>query len=210
MRSALYGVTALASLLAAARLFQAGGGGKAALSGAILLLVAALGAGAVALGAGDWGPDAETAPDLSARLGTGALAGVLAGLFHALLTVVAGALGLFALLGVTLDAGLAGADWTARAVQGLFWGLAFGAFYRALPGSSAVGRALWFSLAPSLWLLFWIYPVIEGLGWLGTGAGTLTFVFVLLGNAIAAIPVGWAIAWAGRTTFAPLDEPLVP
>ena len=95
--------------LAGARLLITGG--RSAITGGILLLIGALAAEAVAFGGRAWGPAVEGSLDLSSRLGLGVLGGILAGLFHALLTLFAGWTGIAALLGSGIEVQLVAADW---------------------------------------------------------------------------------------------------
>ena len=92
------GTVALAAGLGGVGLLESGS--RSGIEGGILLLVAALGLLAVAIGGRPYGPAVEGALDLSARLGLGVLGGVLAGLVHGLLTEAAGSVGLTLLLGV--------------------------------------------------------------------------------------------------------------
>ena len=102
--------------LAGARLLISGG--RSAITGGILLLIGALAAEAVAFGGRAWGPDVEGSLDLSSRLGLGVLGGILAGLFHALLTLFAGWTDIAAFLGSGIAVQLAAADWGVRVLHG--------------------------------------------------------------------------------------------
>ena len=115
---ALLAVTVVLAL-AGARLLATGGRG--AITGGVLLLIGALAAEAVALGSGTWGPDVEGNLDMSSRLGLGVLGGILAAVFHGLLTMLADWIGITGLLAPGLDAHLTAADWGVRLLHGVAW-----------------------------------------------------------------------------------------
>ncbi len=184
-------------------------GSRTGIEGGVLLLVAALGLLAVAIGGRPYGPAVEGPLDLSARLGLGLLGGALAGLVHGLLTVVAGSVGLTVLLGVGIDVDLSAGQYLLRALYGSVWGIVLGALYPVIPGQDFAGKGTTFSLLPSLYTLFIVYPVFLGLGFLGVRQGFLTFPFVLVGNAIAGLVAAWVISWGGETNIAPVSDPLV-
>lgn len=200
-------LVALLAGLAGAELV--GSGSRIGITGGILLLVAALGLGAVAVGCRAFGPGVEGPLDLSARIGLGLLGGVLAGLFHGVLTELAGSSGLTLAMGVGVDVDLSGAEWLLRVVHGAVWGLAFGVAYRVVPGEGFAGKGATFSLLPTFYTLFVVYPVFLGLGLLGVRQGLLTFPLVLLGNALAGVVAAWVISWGERTDLAPVSRPLV-
>ncbi len=184
-------------------------GTRIGIEGGILLLVAALGLLAVAIGGRPFGPAVEGSLDLSSRLGLGLLGGALAGLVHGLLTVAAGSIGLTLLFRVGIDVDLSAGQYLFRALYGSAWGLALGALYPLIPGDEFAGKGTTFSLLPSLYTLFVVYPVFLGLGLLGVRQGFLTFPFVLLGNAIAGLVAAWVISWGAETDLAPVSDPLV-
>ncbi len=148
--------------LAGARLLVFGG--RSAITGGILLLIGALAAEAVAFGGRAWGPDVEGPLDLSSRLGLGVLGGILAGLLHAILTLLAGSTGLAALLGSAVDVQLVATDWGIRLLHGVAWGFLFGLTYRLMPGSDFVGKGLAFSLVVSAYVLLVRFPFVDGRG----------------------------------------------
>lgn len=201
------GALALVAAVAGARFLETGT--RLGITGGILLLVAALGLAAVAIGGRPYGPGIEGPLDVSARIGLGILGGLLAGLFHGVLTEVTGGLGLNVWLGVGIDVDLSAADWAMRAVYGSAWGLALGVLYPIVPGGGFAARGATFSLLPSCYLLFVVYPVFMGLGLLGVRQGLLTFPFVLLGNALAGVLAAWVISWGETTDLAPVSDPLV-
>jgi len=201
------GAVALVAGLGGVRLLETGS--RTGIEGGVLLLVAALGVLAVAIGGRPYGPAVEGSLDLSARLGLGVLGGVLAGLFHGLLTEVAGGVGLTLLLGVGVDVDLSAGQYLLRAMYGSVWGVAMGVLYPVLPGRGVAGKGATFSLLPTVYTLFVVYPVFLGLGLLGVRQGLLTFPLVLLGNALAAIIAAWVISWGGETDLAPVSDPLV-
>lgn len=175
----------------------------------ILLLAAALGLLAVAIAGRPFGPAEEGPLDLSARLGLGLLGGILAGLVHGGLTEVAGSIGLTALLGVGVDVDLSAGQYLMRGLYGSVWGVALGALYNVIPGDGFAGKGVTFSLLPSLYTLFVVYPVFLGLGLLGVRQGYFTFPVVLAGNAIAGLVAAWVISWGADTDIAPVSDPLV-
>lgn len=184
-------------------------GTRLGVEGGTLLLVGALGLLAVAIGGRPYGPAVEGSLDLSSRLGLGLLGGALAGLVHGVLTVAVGSVGLTVLLGVGIDVELSAGQYLFRALYGSAWGLALGALYPVIPGDEFAGKGTTFSLLPSLYTLFVVYPVFLGLGLLGVRQGFLTFPFVLLGNAIAGLVAAWVISWGAETDLAPVSDPLV-
>lgn len=187
-------------------LVAAGGTGIPA---GLLLLTAALAAAGVAIGGGRWGPEVEGPLDLSSRLALGLLGGALAGLAHGVIQWLAGAAGLFGLPGIGVDPGVPAAGWRVRVVAGLALGLVYGVLLPRLPGASHVGRAAWFSLVPTLYLLLWHYPVELEAGLLGVRLGLLTSVAVAALNLAAASVAGAVMVWGERTDLAPLSRPLV-
>jgi len=193
--------------LAGARLLITGG--RSAITGGILLLIGALAAEAVAFGGRAWGPDVEGSLDLSSRLGLGVLGGILAGLFHALLTLFAGWTGIAALLGSGIEVQLVAADWGGRLLHGVAWGFVLGLTWRLIPGVDFVGKGLVFSLFVSAYVLLIRFPFFEGAGFLGIHLGLFTSVLVLIGNALAAVVAAAVIAWGARSPDRPVSQRLV-
>jgi hypothetical protein len=193
--------------LAGARLMISGG--QSAITGGILLLIGALAAEAVAFGGRSWGPEVEGPLDLSSRLGLGVLGGILAGLFHALITQFAGWIDIAAWLGSGLEMQLSAADWGVRVLHGVAWGFVFGLTWRLLPGADFVGKALAFSLIVSAYVLLIRLPFFAGAGFLGVNLGLFTLVLVLVGNALAAVVAAAVIAWGARSPDRPVSQPLV-
>ena len=186
-----------------------GTGTRAGLEGGIVLIVAALGLVAVAIGGRPYGPAVEGPLDLSSRLGLGLLGGVLAGLVHGVITEAAGGAGLTGLLGVGIDVDLSAGEYMLRALYGAAWGLALGLLYPVVPGEGFAGKGTTFSLLPTFYTLFVVYPVFLGLGLLGVGQGFLTFPLVLIGNAMVGLVAAWVISWGGETEIAPVSAPLI-
>lgn len=205
MRTGL-GVVAVVSGLTGAQLIDLGT--RTGITGGILLLVVALGLGAVAVGGRAYGPGVEGPLDLSARIGLGLLGGVMAGLFHGVLTEITGSVGLTLLLGVGVDVDLSAAEWVLRIVNGGLWGFALGVFYPWIPGASFAGKGALFSLLPTVYTLFVVYPVFLGLGLLGVRQGLLTFPLVLIGYLVGGVVAAWVISWGERTDVAPVSDPL--
>ena len=77
------GALALVAAVAGAQVMETGT--RLGITGGILLLVAALGLAAVAVGGRPYGPAVEGPLDVSSRIGLGLLGGLLAGLFHGVL-----------------------------------------------------------------------------------------------------------------------------
>ncbi len=200
-------VVTIVLALAGARLLAMDG--RSAITGGVLLLIAALAAEAVALGSGAWGPSVEGDLDLSARLGLGVLGGILAALFHGLLTLFAGWTGIAALLAPGLDVQLSAADWGVRVLHGVAWGFLFGFAWRWLPGSDFVTKGLVASVILSLYVLLIRYPFFESAGFLGVELGALTPLLVVCANALAAVVAAGVIAWGARSPDRPVSQPLV-
>ena len=82
-------------------------------------------------------------------------------------------------------------DWTweflkPRILWGGIWGAGFTLF--ALPLRHRLGlAALIYSLLPSAFQLFYVFPVLQNKGQMGTALGQLTPAFVLVANAIYAL-----------------------
>jgi hypothetical protein len=205
-RATLLVVTVVLAL-AGARLLMIGG--RSAITGGVLLLIAALAAEAVALGSGSWGPSVEGDLDLSSRLGLGVLGGILAGALHAILTLIAGWTGLAALLAPGLDVQLSAADWGMRLLHGTAWGFLFGLAYRLIPGADFVTKGLVASLVFSGYVLLIRYPFFESAGFLGVQFGALTSLLVVFGNALCAVLAAGVIAWGARSPDRPVSSPLV-
>jgi hypothetical protein len=201
------GVVGVAAALGGIGLLQMGT--SIGIEGGVLLLVASLGLLAVAIGGRPYGAEVEGPLDLSSRLGLGLLGGALAGLVHGLLTEAAGSIGLTLLLGVGVDVDLSAGQYLLRALYGSVWGIALGALYPMIPGEGFAGKGTTFSLIPSLYTLFVVYPVFLGLGLLGVRQGFLTFPLVLLGYAVAGLVAAWVISWGAETDIAPVSDPLV-
>lgn len=198
----ILGAAALAGGLALVGSLRRGG-----VTGGVLLLVAALGLLATALGQEEYGPEVEGRLDLSARLAAGALGGALGGLAHLLLAWATGLVGLPDLLGVDLAVWLTPAELADRSLSGALWGLAFGIVHPWVPGRGSIVRGLVFSAAPALWVLLWVYPGMK-YGLFGVELGALTFAVVALHHLAWGAVVGGVIRWAERTDVGPVSRPL--
>lgn len=197
----------LASLAGAGLLVGATGGGRTGVTGGILLLVAALGFLAVALGQRPYGPEHEGRLDLSARIGAGLLGGALGGLAYLVAAWLLQASGLPALLGSTWEVSAAPASLAATASLGALWGLVFGIAFPRVPGRGPVRRGLIFAALPAVVTLAAIFPVL-GHGPAGAGLGALTFVPVLLCHGAWGLTVGAVVRWARETSVGPVSRML--
>lgn len=202
---------AVAWLLGLAALAAAGwalrGLDRTGVSVGILLLVAALGLLATAVGQGSWGPREEGRLDLSTRLAVGTLGGLLGGLAYLAVAWLGGLAGLPELLGSGWNVRTGAGAWASRAAAGAGWGLLFGLLLRRIPGRGPVRRGLLFSLAPALWTLTVTFPGME-FGWFGAELGVLTFVPVVLYHLAWGLVVGRTVRWGRETDLAPLSRPL--
>lgn len=197
----------LASLAGAALLVTATRAERTAVTGAILLLVAALGFLATAVGQGRYGPEHEGRLDLSARIGAGLLGGVLGGLAYLVTAWLLGAWGLPALLGSGWEVPADPASLAAPSVLGGLWGLLFGVAFPRVPGRGTVRRGLNFSLLAAAVTLLVIYPAL-GRGPMGAELGPLTFVPVLLCHAAWGLTAGGVLRWARETGVGPVSRML--
>lgn len=176
-------------------------------SGGVLLLVAALGLIATAVGRGEYGPEVEGRLDLSARIAAGLLGGALGGVAHLLLAWSTGLVDLPALMGVDLAVWLVPGELAGRMMSGALWGLAFGVLYPWIPGEGSIQRGLIFSAAPALWVLMVVFPDMK-YGLFGAELGALTFVVVAIHHLAWGAVVGAVLLWAERTDLAPVSRPL--
>ena len=122
-------------------------------------------------------------------------AGALGGLANGLCVWLAVKYGLTAALGVSLAAPLTPAWIYPRIVWGGIWGLLF---IVPLWERNPFLRGLFFSIGPTLVMLFVIFPLRLGKGMMGLDLGTWTPAFVILFNAVW----GWTAAlwmrWVNR------------
>lgn len=108
-------------------------------------------------------------------------AGAVGALANSIVVWVVGLSGVTAAVGVAIAPHLSAAWLYPRIVWGGMWGLLF---LLRFPRGGPVIRGLVISLAPSLFLLLYVYPELVGKGWLGISLGALTPVFVLFYNAV--------------------------
>lgn len=226
---------AVAVLGAGASVLLVATGGRAALTGGILLGVAALAALAVGIqatgepwpgeadyGAGSdrdveerraaGGEEREERPrrlPLADRLALGLLGGALGGLAVSAAVWSADAAGLPDLLGVRMSGAVTGTALLLRAWYGALWGLVLGVLFPRLPGRSSVSRCTLFGLAPAVYALVVVYPLVLGLGWFAADLGLLTFVFVVLFHLLWGAVAGGLFRWGETTDLGVLSRPLV-
>lgn len=108
-------------------------------------------------------------------------AGALGGAANSIVVWLVGLAGITTAVGVDIAPHLSAAWLYPRVVWGGLWGFLFLLRY---PSGGPVLRGLVFSLAPSLFLLLYVFPEMAGKGWLGVSLGALTPVFVLFYNAV--------------------------
>lgn len=208
-------------------------GGRTALTGGILLGVVALAGLAVGLqstgepwpgepGYGERDRGAEAAGTgeeaaaggerylpLADRLALGVLGGALGGIAVTVGVWLVGAAGIADLLGVRIAAAVSGTTLGLRAWYGTIWGVVLALLYPRLPGRSAVTRGAMFGLAPALYALLVLYPLVLDLGWFGAELGLFTFVLVLLFHLLWGTVAGGLFGWAEVTDLGVLSRPLV-
>ena len=205
LRPAVAWVTGLACLAAGVYLLR--GLDRTGVSGGLVLMVAALGLLATAVGQGSWGPDEEGRLDLSTRLAAGALGGLLGGLAYVAVAWLGGAAGLPDLVGSGWEVRTGPAAGTSRAAGGAGGGLVFGLLLRRVPGRGPVRRGLVFSLVPALWTLVVAFPGMK-YGWFGVELGALTFLPVVVYHLAWGLVTGRVVRWARETDLAPLSRML--
>ena len=200
-------------------------GGRTALTAGILLGVVALAGLAVALqatgeswpgepgygeaGDGETEAGAERYLPLADRLALGLLGGALGGIAVTLGVRVVDVVGIADLLGVQIAGALTATALGLRAWYGALWGLVLALLYPRLPGRSAVSRGTLFGLAPAVYALLVLYPLVLDLGWFGADLGVLTFVFVVLFHLLWGAVAGGLFRWAEVTDLGVLSRPLV-
>ena len=108
-------------------------------------------------------------------------AGAVGGLANSIVVWLFGLAGITAAVGVAIAPHLSASWLYPRIVWGGMWGLLF---LLRFPRSGPIVRGLVLSLAPSLFLLLYVFPEMAGKGWLGVSLGALTPVFVLFYNAV--------------------------
>lgn len=196
----------------------AGGGGALLLttrtgpiSLSVLLLVVALAASGVLLGP-EGSASAEgsgaSGPDLSARLGLGLLGGVLGAGLSALVLLVFDGAGVPSWFSVELAAIGSGAELLSHLGSGAVWGMVLGILYTLTPGATGRARGALFSVAPTLYLLFKVYPMDQNVGWMGIELGTFTFLFVFVLNLVWGMVAGATIGWAEVSEERPVARPI--
>lgn len=214
-------------------------GGRTGLTAGILLGVVALAGLAVALqatgepwpgepGYGEPGrpeptgeeaaPGEETGEPASAavrylpladRLALGLLGGALGGIAVTAGVWLVDAAGIASLLGVEIAGALTATSFALRAWYGALWGVVLALLYPRLPGRSATARGTLFGLAPAVYALLVLYPLVLDLGWFAAELGALTFVFVVLFHLLWGAVAGGLFRWGEVTELGVLSRPLV-
>ncbi len=115
-------------------------------------------------------------------------AGCVGGLANSLAVWLFGLIGITAALGVSIAPTLSAGWLYPRLIWGGIWGVVF--LLPLLKGKSPLIRGLVLSLAPSLVMLFVVFPLKAGKGMMGLDLGTLTPLFVLIFNG------AWGVAAA--------------
>jgi hypothetical protein len=137
--------------------------------------------------------------DVVGRLSVGFAAGCLGALVNSWLVCYLGQRGIPQLLGVTLAPKWSLAFLYPRLVWGGLWGLLF-----ALPiwrGTFWIGvfsRGILFSLAPTAFQLFYVFPNLLGKGALGLALGKLTPLFVFGYNVVWGLAAALWVYWEER------------
>lgn len=193
--------------LAGAGLLAGSSAERTGITGAVLLLVVALGFLAAAVGQGPYGPEHEGRLDLSARVGAGLLGGALGGGTFLVTAWLLQMCGLPALLGTGWEVSAGPASLAACTLFGAAWGLVFGIVFPRVPGRGAVRRGVNFALLPALTTLLVTFPLL-GHGALGLELGVLTFVPVLLYHAAWGVTAGAVLRWARETDIGPISRML--
>lgn len=130
--------------------------------------------------------------DLARAASSAFAAGCIGGLANSIAVWGMGKMGLTAAMGVQIKPAWTPAWLYPRLVWGGLWGFLF-----LLPWmqDSFLGRGVIYSLAPTLVVLFIVFPMQAKKGAMGLQLGTLTPLFALIVNAI------WGIAAAGWLWF---------
>lgn len=180
-------------------------GGRTAVTGGLLLLIAGLAALGIAVAGRSYGPAAEGPLDLSTRLGVGVLGGALGGLAAVAALWLLGVVRIPALLGVAIGGDIEASRWLIGAWNGAIWGLLLGVAYPLVPGRGPMTRGVAFGLVPALWTLLRVLPS-RGLGVFGVHLGSLAFIIVLFLNLVWGLVAGGCLAWAESSDLAPVDR----
>ena len=120
------------------------------------------------------------------------VAGCWGALWNSLAVWLFGALGIAAVLGVTIAPPLTTAFLYPRLVWGGLWGFLF---LIPLGRMSFPARGLLFSLAPTLVQLFLVFPLMAHKGVMGMQLGYLTPLLVVFYNAIWGLGAGLWLKW---------------
>ncbi len=134
------------------------------------------------------------------RLSVGFAAGCLGALVNSWLVCYLGQRGIPHMFGVSLAPKWSLAFLYPRLIWGGLWGLLF-----ALPvwrGTFWVGvfsRGILFSLAPTAFQLFYVFPKLMGKGYMGLALGKLTPLFVFGYNAVWGLVAALWVYWEERS-----------
>jgi len=131
-------------------------------------------------------------PKSSALFAVCFVAGLLGALASSLFLWGAGEYGLSSMLGVRISPALRESWLYPRLILGGLWGLGY-FFTVGIPRHRRcwIRKALWFSLLPTAFTLFYLYPYVEHKGLAGFDLGMLTPLLVLVSN----------LAWGFFTGF---------
>lgn len=119
------------------------------------------------------------------RLSICLAAGAFGAIINSLVVWYFGRKGIPQRFGVTIAPALSAGFLYPRLVWGGIWGVLFSVpLWRDGFWTGVFSRGILFSLLPTLFQLFYVFPVLMGKGMMGAGFGKLTPVFVCFYNAV--------------------------
>jgi hypothetical protein len=130
-------------------------------------------------------------------------AGCFGALINSLLVWYLGKEGIPQLFGVAIAPAWSLSFFYLRLVWGGLWGLLFCLpLWRSGFWVGVFSRGVLFSLFPTMFQLFYVFPVLQGKGTMGFALGRLTPVFVCFYNAVWGFCAAlWIFAGKGRSDF---------